>query len=372
MKKRILTVIGARPQIIKAAAVSRAIRTQFADQLEEIILHTGQHYDDNMSRIFFEQLEIPKATYNLGVGSGTHGTQTALMTEGIEKVLINDKPDALLVYGDTNSTLAGALAASKMHIPVIHVEAGLRSFDKTMPEEINRIVTDHVSTILIAPTDTAVRNLAGEGIVTRNAKKHTSDNPLVFKTGDVMYDNALFYEKKMKSRAALTEPFILATIHRDHNTDQPERLLSLLEAIGQVAVQTNHTVVLPLHPRTRSRIASEELKGWKMPPVIQVIDPQPYLEMIAIESACSLVITDSGGVQKEAYFFKKPCIILRPHTEWVEIVEHGNATIAGDDTDLIVQSAVRYLQGNRELKWPEIFGDGHAAEEIIRTILKTI
>jgi UDP-GlcNAc3NAcA epimerase len=335
------------------------------------MLHTGQHYDSNMSRIFFEELGIPKADYNLGVGSGSHGAQTALMTEGIEKVLLSEKPDALLIYGDTNSTLAGALAASKLHVPVIHVEAGLRSFDKTMPEEINRIVADHVSTILFAPTNTALDNLAKEGIISRPVEKHTPDHPLVLKTGDVMYDNALFYREKISVKRKTPGSYILATIHRDHNTDDPLRLRTLLEALGKAAQATNMMVILPLHPRTRNRIMIEQTKGWRMPAQIEIMDPVSYLEMIALESNCSLVITDSGGVQKEAYFFKKPCIILRPHTEWVEIVEHGHATIAGDDPELIVRSAQRYMQNN-EIDWPDLFGDGHAAENMIRVILNTI
>jgi UDP-GlcNAc3NAcA epimerase len=371
MKKRILTVIGARPQIIKAAAISRAVSQLYDDRMEESILHTGQHYDENMSRVFFSELGIPAEAYNLGVGSGDHGAQTAMMLSGIEKILKESRPDGLLIYGDTNSTLAGALAASKLHIPVFHVEAGLRSFDKTMPEEINRVVADHVSTVLFAPTDTAVRNLAAEGIISHDVAVNTPDRPLVVKTGDVMYDNALYYRSLAAGKGSRDQPFILATIHRDHNTDHPERLRKLLDALGQVAAMYSQPVLLPLHPRTAKCIAALEADGWKTPATIQILKPVSYLEMIALESSCSLVITDSGGVQKEAFFFRKPCIILRPHTEWVEIVEGGNATIAGDDTQKILMAAENYLKHTPDT-WPEIFGDGHAAEKIVEVILKTI
>jgi UDP-GlcNAc3NAcA epimerase len=368
MKKKILTVIGARPQIIKAAAFSRAVGSKFQDRIEEIILHTGQHYDANMSQVFFDELGIPKADYNLHVGSAPHGEQTAAMIKEIERVIHESKPHALLVYGDTNSTLAGALAASKMHIPIIHVEAGLRSFDKTMPEEINRIMTDHVSTLLFAPTPTAVENLIREGFRTNENQRATMNNPLIVHTGDVMYDNALHYGKMLKGKIEDRKPFILATIHRDHNTDHPERLKSLMQALAETSEKCGLNVLLPLHPRTRMRIAAEEIKGWKFPPQIEVIDPVSYLEMIALESACSLVITDSGGVQKEAYFFKKPCVILRPHTEWKEIVAGGQAVLAGESLEKIAATAMDFLK-HEISHWPEIFGDGHAAEHMAQTIL---
>jgi UDP-GlcNAc3NAcA epimerase len=293
------------------------------------------------------------------------------MLSGIEKVLLENRPDGLLIYGDTNSTLAGALAASKLHIPVFHVEAGLRSFDKTMPEEINRIVADHVSTVLFAPTDTAIGNLVAEGIISHDVAVNTPDKPLVVKTGDVMYDNALYYRNLAAGKSRDEQPFILATIHRDHNTDHPERLRTLLDAIGQVAAMYTQPVLLPLHPRTAKCLAALESGGWRTPASIRILNPVSYLEMIALESACSLVITDSGGVQKEAFFFRKPCIILRPHTEWVEIVESGNAAIAGDDPHKILLAAEKYLKHAPEV-WPEIFGDGHAAEKIVEVILKTI
>lgn len=371
MKKKILTVIGARPQIIKAAAFSRVAGSAFAHRIREILLHTGQHYDGNMSQIFFDELGIPKADYNLQVGSGPHGEQTAAMITGIERVIGEVKPDALLVYGDTNSTLAGALAASKMHIPVIHVEAGLRSFDKTMPEEINRTMTDHVSTLLFAPTDTAVENLVREGFPKSGDYKASLNHPLIVKTGDVMYDNALHYRKMLKGKIGEREPFVLATIHRDHNTDHAERLRSIMEALGEVANMTGMNVILPLHPRTRLRLSAEEIKGWKIPEKIELLEPVSYLEMIALESACKLVITDSGGVQKEAYFFRKPCVILRPHTEWTEIVSGGHALLAGDNTDKIVSGAVHFLK-HEITHWPEIFGDGHAAEHMAQMILDRI
>ena len=376
---KIVTVIGARPQIIKAAALSRAIRTHYANEIQEVIVHTGQHYDDNMSQVFFDELGIPRPDYNLHVGSATHGVQTARMTEGIEGILIKEQPDFLVLYGDTNSTLAGAVAAAKIHVPIVHIEAGLRSFNKAMPEEINRIVCDHCSTLLFSPTLAGVENLKREGFPMGNDGPYTIDNPKVFHCGDIMYDNSLHFaniaEKKTDiiQRLGIADvPFILATIHRDNNTDQPERLNAIFDALLQLSKEAK--VVLPLHPRTakllKTNLATEKQEQLFNSPNITILPPVSFLEMIALERNAQLVITDSGGVQKEAYFFKKPCIILRPETEWVEIVQTGNAVLADADQNRIMQ-AWEHFKDNPPTAFPEIFGDGHAAEFMLEQILLT-
>jgi UDP-GlcNAc3NAcA epimerase len=377
---KIVTIIGARPQIIKAAAISRAIHTHFKDQITELIVHTGQHYDDNMSAIFFSEMGIPEADYNLSVGSGNHGVQTAKMMEGIESILLNEKPDALLVYGDTNSTLAGALAASKIHIPVVHIEAGLRSYNKAMPEEINRITCDHCSTLLFSPTNQGIANLEKEGFSTSIHSKASIDHPMVFKTGDIMFDNSMYFSSIANEKQGLVETlqltpggFILCTIHRDSNTDNPEHLNQIIRGLLQIQRISNQAIVLPLHPRTRKKMTellepavAEELQGNTR---IQVIDPAGFLDMISLESNCSLVITDSGGVQKEAFFFKKPCIILREQTEWVEIVENGNALLVGSSEAKLIE-AYHQLTNKNDFTYPPFFGDGHASEEICRLMIE--
>lgn len=377
---KIITIIGARPQIIKAAAISRAIHTHFKDQITELIVHTGQHYDDNMSAIFFTEMGIPEADYNLSVGSGNHGTQTAKMMEGIETILLKERPDALLVYGDTNSTLAGALAAAKIHIPVVHIESGLRSYNKSMPEEINRITCDHCSTLLFSPTNQGISNLIKEGFNTTTHSKASIDHPLVFKTGDIMFDNSMYFSSIANEKQGLVEKleltpgeFILCTIHRDSNTDKPEHLNQIIRGLLQIQRISNQAIVLPLHPRTRKKMTellepavAEELQDNSR---IQVIDPAGFLDMISLESNCSLVITDSGGVQKEAFFFKKPCIILREQTEWVEIVENGNALLVGSSEDKLIE-AYHQLTTKKDYTYPPFFGDGHASEEICRLMLE--
>jgi len=377
---KIVTIIGARPQIIKAAAISRAIHTHFKDQITEVIVHTGQHYDDNMSAIFFTEMGIPTANYNLSVGSGNHGVQTAKMMEGIESILLNERPDALLVYGDTNSTLAGALAASKIHIPVVHIEAGLRSYNKSMPEEINRITCDHCSTLLFSPTNQGITNLIKEGFSTTTHSKASIDHPLVFKTGDIMFDNSMYFSSIANEKQGMLEKlqltpggFILCTIHRDSNTDNPEHLNQIIRGLLQIQRISNQAIVLPLHPRTRKKmtelldpVLAEELQ---LNPGIQVIDPAGFLDMISLESTCSLVITDSGGVQKEAFFFKKPCIILREQTEWVEIVENGNALLVGSSEEKLIE-AYHQLTTKKDYTYPPFFGDGHASEEICRLMIE--
>ena len=375
---KIVTVIGARPQIIKAAALSRAIETLFADQIKEVIVHTGQHYDDNMSQVFFDELGIPLPDYNLHVGSASHGVQTARMTEGIEEVLIKERPDFIVLYGDTNSTLAGAIAASKLHIPVAHIEAGLRSFNKAMPEEINRIVCDHCSTLLFSPTLAGVENLRREGFPMNNDRPFTIDNPKVYHCGDIMYDNSLHFAQIAEAKAQTIKnlglegkPFILATVHRDSNTDQPERLNAIFSAILRLSERTQ--VVLPLHPRTakllKTHLAAKRQAQLFNSPDIKIIPPVSFLEMTALERNAQLIMTDSGGVQKEAYFFKKPSIILRPETEWVEIVDTGNAVLADADEQRIMEAWNRF-ESQPSAIFPEIFGDGKAAEFIIQQLIQ--
>ena len=374
--KRILTIVGARPQIIKSAAISRAISSQFTGQLEEIILHTGQHYDHNMSAVFFNEMGIPQPHVNLAVGSGNHGAQTAEMIVGIEKAILEFTPDAVLVYGDTNSTVAGALASTKLHIPVIHVEAGLRSFDKLMPEEINRISTDHMSTLLFTPTISGLENLKREGFSWSHERKASVNNPKVFHCGDIMYDNSLYFESLSKADLLIdlgieNSEFILVTVHRDTNTDDAERLNGIVEAIHQIQHASGSVIVLPLHPRTRKMMDQQLTDHMKellyQNNHIKLIDPVGFLDMIALESHASLVITDSGGVQKEAYFFKKPCLILRETTEWIEIVENGSALLVGSETEKIVNGYHQLISTSHHFS--SLYGDGKAAEFICQTVL---
>lgn len=377
---RILTVVGARPQIIKAAAISRAVRGRFAGRMEETLLHTGQHYDPNMSQVFFDELGIPGANIALGVGSGTHGVQTARMIEGIEKELQTGKHDVVLLYGDTNSTLAGAVAAAKMHIPVAHVEAGLRSFNKAMPEELNRIVCDHCSTWLFCPTATALENLRREGFNWGTGAQPTADRPLVVATGDVMYDNSLHFAQLAESRSRQLEDlglkgkdFILATVHREHNTDDAVRINAIFTALLDLHLRHGIPVVLPVHPRTRKMMDSllhghlqasiEEAPGFHLLP------PVGFLDMIALERNAELVVTDSGGVQKEAYFFGKPVVVLRAETEWVELVANGQAMLVDADPSRIAKAAAKFLRDGVPY-CPPIFGDGHAAEAICEVLLE--
>jgi len=376
---KIVTVIGARPQIIKAAALSRAIKAHYANEIQEVIVHTGQHYDENMSAVFFDELDIPRPDYNLHVGSASHGLQTARMTEGIETILLKEQPDFLILYGDTNSTLAGAVAAAKIHIPIAHIEAGLRSFNKAMPEEINRIVCDHCSTLLFSPTQAGIDNLRREGFPSQNEPPYTIDNPKVYHCGDIMYDNSLHFAEVAETKTNIISqlgldnmPFILATIHRDTNTDLPERLSAIFSAIIKLSGET--TIVLPLHPRT-NKLLKTNLDHSKCELLfnsknIKIIPPVSFLEMVALERHAKLVMTDSGGVQKEAYFFKKPCIILRPETEWVEIVKTGAAMLADADEARIMEAWQQFKQ-NPPTEYPRIFGDGHAAEFMLEKILDT-
>ncbi len=354
--KTILTVIGARPQFVKAAVLSRLIRQEYSDRFREILVHTGQHYDKNMSDLFFDEMEIPKPDYNLNIGSGSHGKMTGKMLEAIEELLIKHKPDYLLVYGDTNSTLAGALAASKLHIPVIHVEAGLRSFNMAMPEEQNRIVADHLSTYLLCPTETAIENLKKEGIV-KGVKN----------VGDIMLDASLFYRGKAEqipSNIPVSvkglKDFYLITLHRAENTDSKERLASIVAALNSVKEKPG---VLPLHPRTKKMLKKWDLR---FNDNIKVIEPVGYLDMIRLESSCSFIVTDSGGVQKEAYFFERPCITLRDQTEWVETVEAGCNIIVGADGEKIVSAIENFP--SQDFFYPSLYGFGNAGEKILEIL----
>ena len=358
---RIVTVVGARPQFIKAAVVSRAIAGAPAAGLpaiEELIVHTGQHYDDNMSDVFFREMRIPEPACNLGIGGTLHGEMTGRMLAGIEQVLLERKPDAVLVYGDTNSTLAGALAAAKLHIPVAHVEAGLRSFNKRMPEEINRILSDHVSSWLFCPTATAVRNLEHEGL----------SGARVSNVGDVMYDAALFYSRQSMPSAQveslvrdLDRGFYLATVHRAENTDDAARLAEIMAALDELATRVG--VVLPLHPRTSRKLASLSIK----PRAVKVIEPVGYFDMLHLLQCCRAVLTDSGGLQKEAYFFRKPCVTMREETEWLELVAGGYNALAGADRRRIV-SALARLEGAAPDWGARLYGDGDAGSKIIRQL----
>jgi UDP-GlcNAc3NAcA epimerase len=379
---KIVTIIGARPQIIKAAALSRTIKQKFSQQITEIIVHTGQHYDENMSQVFFDELGIPAPNYNLNVGSGSHGKQTATMIAGIEEILLTEKPQAIVLYGDTNSTLAGAIAASKIHVPVVHIEAGLRSFNKAMPEEINRIMCDHVSTLLFSPTKSGFSNLVSEGFLSVAKLPYTANNPKIYHSGDVMYDNSLHFSKMADTKTSIVQEnslsknnFILATIHRNNNTDEPERLNALFSALYKISEEQKLDVVLPLHPRTAklldSNLNSDLLQKVRASKHFKIIEPVSFLEMIALEKSCKIVMTDSGGVQKEAFYFEKPCVILRPETEWVELVQCGTAIIADADEQKII-SGFETLTSKTDLQFPKLYGDGKAAEFICEEMLANL
>ena len=380
-KIKIINLVGARPQIIKASSISRSIKNNYHGRIKEIVVHTGQHYDRELSEVFFEELEITKPNYNLGVGSGSHGKQTGLMISGIEEILLSEKPDCLIIYGDTNSTLAGALAASKQHFPVIHIEAGLRSFNKSMPEEINRIVSDHASTLLFAPTNAAFKNLMAEGFRPENSPPYTIDNPKIYFTGDIMYDNSLFFaslaeKKKSKLLQQLdveNDQFALVTIHRELNTDDVLRLNTILTALLEIAEEYEMALVMPLHPRTNLALKNNlgkllnKLNGSKF---IRIMPPVSYLEMIMLEKSSKIIITDSGGVQKESHFFKKPCIVLRAETEWIELVKNGTAKLVDADAVQIRDAFGYYVDKERKLDFPAFYGDGKAAEFILGEILQ--
>lgn len=376
--RKVLTIIGARPQIIKSAAISRAIRTTYADRVREVIVHTGQHYDRQMSAIFFEELQIPSPDYNLQVGSGKHGEQTAKMISGIEAIIEIEQPNFLIIYGDTNSTLAGAVAAAKLNIPIVHIEAGLRSFNKRMPEEINRILSDHVSTYLFPPTETGLTNLLKEGFQADNQAPYTIDNPGVFLVGDVMYDNSLYFSSLAASQTDILErhdlvpgEFILATLHRNNNTDETARLNAIFDSLLTIATSQSVKLVMPLHPRTAKQMAllldANLYAAIENNPHILLIPPVSFLDMTQLEQQARLVITDSGGVQKEAFFFNKPCLILRAETEWIEIVESGAAILCDADKSRIL-AGYDQLMNLSASHFGVIYGDGQAAEHILDII----
>lgn len=381
-RKKIITIVGARPQIIKSSAISRAVQTVFSEQLEEIIVHTGQHYDENMSKVFFEEMNIPTPNYNLQVGSGSHGQQTARMLEGLEKIFIDEKPDGVIVYGDTNSTIAGALAAAKIYIPVIHIEAGLRSFNKAMPEELNRISCDHMSTLLFTPTETGITNLSNEGFDLNHTPKATIDSPNVYHCGDIMYDNSLHFSKVADQFSSILEKeelipneFVLMTVHRDTNTDIAENLEAIFSAVEELSRLHKITFVLPLHPRTKSKLKSQLSESLYnkviQSDLIKVIDPVGFMDIIVLEKNAKMVVSDSGGLQKESFFFEKPCVILREQTEWTEIVENGNAILTGANFNEIIE-AFNSLIEKDDFTYPTFYGDGKAAEFICGKIVDEI
>jgi len=353
---RIATVVGARPQFVKAAAVSRELANR--KDIHETVIHTGQHYDYEMSEIFFRELNLRVPDYELGIGGGTQGEQTGRMTEAVERVLLGQAFDLVLVYGDTNSTLAGALAAAKLHIPVAHVEAGLRSFNRKMPEEINRVVTDHLSSLLFAPTTTAVDNLKREGIEGVSVKL----------VGDVMYDVALRVGDQSERAASIVKrldiqsDFVLATIHRAENTDTHSRLRTIIVALEQIAGEL--PVVFPMHPRTTAAVAAAGIDLDSVNGLL-VIEPLGYLDMISLEQSAAAIVTDSGGVQKEAFFFETPCVTVRQETEWVELVECGwNRLSPPDDAETLAASVIAAARSDLPLERPRLYGDGNAAELI--------
>ncbi|MBN2275278.1 MAG: UDP-N-acetylglucosamine 2-epimerase (non-hydrolyzing) [Bacteroidales bacterium] len=346
---KIITVVGARPQFIKASALSREIRKHAG--IDEVIVHTGQHYDINMSEVFFRELDIPAPHYNLEVGSESHGKQTGLMMERIEKVLLKEKPAWVIVLGDTNSTIAGALAATKLNIKVAHVEAGLRSYNRAMPEEINRIATDHIADLLFVPTRNAMNILAQEGLKKRSVL-----------TGDIMYDTLKYYENLLNKDSGnafykAEKPYYLATIHRQENTDNPVRLKNIFKAFSLIT----GNIVLPLHPRTK-----KYLKTLPVSNNVNIIEPTGYLNLLHLLKNCEKVLTDSGGLQKEAFFLKKPCITLREETEWIETLEDGWNHVVGDNITLILEKIRLKVPEKQE----QFFGDGHAATAIVEGLLK--
>ena len=351
---KIITILGARPQFIKAGTVSREMAKHRS--IEEVIVHTGQHFDANMSDIFFDEMKIPKPHYNLNINGLSHGAMTGQMIEKIEEVVLKEKPDWVMVYGDTNSTLAGAIVASKLHIKLAHIEAGLRSFNMKMPEEVNRILTDRVSNILFCPTDTAMQNLSNEGYDKLDIK--------VVKSGDVMQDGAMFYKDlAVQPGIEIKDDFVLCTIHRAENTDDEQRLKSIFDALNEIASEKQ--VILPLHPRTKNILLNLDINTNNL----TIIDPIGYLEMVWLIDNSSLVMTDSGGLQKEAYFFEKQCITLRDETEWVELVECGVNTLVGADKEKIVESFYDKADFDVKNSSLDLYGGGKASENIIKELL---
>lgn len=373
---KIATIVGARPQFIKAASVSNTIRERFADRIQEVIVHSGQHYDYNMSEVFFTQLNVPKPDYFLNVGSNSHSIQTAEMLIAIEAVLLEIKPHMVLLYGDTNTTLAGALTASKLNIPVVHIEAGLRSYNKREPEEQNRILTDHLSTYLFCPTEQAIQNLKNENFITESTDIPSINNPQVLNVGDVMYDLFLNFRSKLKEHPKKVyfqkEPFILVTIHRAGNVQNKKNLEGILNSIVRLA-NDGHNILIPLHPGTLKMInekVENDLRALLLKhSKIIVCDPLSYLDLIQTLEMANLVMTDSGGLQKEAYFSRKPCIVLRNETEWTELIENKFAVIGGNEEYKILDA----FEKSTSISIPNtsnLYGSGDTCEKICNTLLK--
>lgn len=376
---KLLTIIGARPQIIKASAMSRAIRNNFSGQIFEVLVHTGQHYDASMSQVFFDELEMPKENYNLQVGSGSHAVQTSQMMVKIEEILIEEKPNAVLLYGDTNSTLAAAVTAAKLHIPIIHVEGGVRSFNKKFPEEVNRLLCDHLSTLIFVPTHSGINNLLKEGFNTQNTPPYTSDNAGVFFCGDIMYDNSLYFGSQVEKRkeylvdlGVQDREFALVTLHRPSNVDDPEVLANLLKTFLRISKNSKLPFVFPMHPRTK-KIFEEQLDKLLIESIseseIHLVQPASFIEMTLLENRAQIIFTDSGGVQKEAYYFNKPCVILLEETPWPELIESGTAILTGSSTEKIENAFSNLMSRKNELTFPTIFGDGQAASFICKKII---
>ncbi|MFH1000684.1 MAG: UDP-N-acetylglucosamine 2-epimerase (non-hydrolyzing) [Bacteroidota bacterium] len=375
---KIITIVGARPQIIKAAALSRAFKNY--PDIKELIVHTGQHYDFNMSAVFFEELEIPLPVYQFEIKKESQIAQTAQMMINLEQVILAEKPDLVLVYGDTNSTLAGALCASKLQIPLVHIEAGMRSFNKTMPEELNRIIADQCSTLLFCPTQTAINNLIREGFAAQNEGIASQDNPQKFNFGDIMLDNSLFFSPLANRKSKIIQKlnlkdkkFLLTTIHRSGTTDNPERLVKLIKNLLHLVDNLNLMIVLPVHPRLLKNLQHESVEDLftllKSNSKFMLTEPLSYLDMIQLTQNSELIITDSGGLQKEAYFFKKSCIILRNETEWEELTQTGNAILVDVDYEKM-ENACKYFLEKNTANFPPVFGDGNAAERIANEIKK--
>lgn len=374
---KIFTVIGARPQFIKSAAISRCIKEHFNGKLKEITFHTGQHYDQNMSQVFFEELNLNAPKYQLDIPHDAN--RMDYMHQKIQEAIRIEKPDVILVYGDTDSTLAGAEVGAKEGLPVVHVEAGLRSYNYTMPEERNRVETDKISTLLFTPTETGLKNLIDEGFPSENQPPYHVQNPKIYHCGDVMYDNSLFFgevsikKSNIISDLNLPENFFLITVHRNYNTDNPERLESIFSSFLELANRGHH-LLIPLHPRTvkmLDEIDSSVFNQINTHDAIQIISPVSFLDIIALEKNAQLILTDSGGMQKEAFFFQKPCVILREETEWTELVENGNAILCGADRNLILAS-VNQLLSETNMTFPPFYGDGNAAHFICSEILRQL
>ena len=376
---KILTIIGARPQFIKAAALSRAIRNRYAGKVQEIILHTGQHYDENMSKVFFHELNIPEPDFVFSLKGKLPEEQLAEMESEIGNILSLVKPDAVVVYGDTNSTYAGAIAAHKNNVPLVHIEAGLRSWNNEMPEERNRVYADGVSTLLFTPTKAGYNNLINEGFPENNLPPYSSNNPKIYHCGDVMLDNSLYFSSiaeettNILSRQRLVPgEFILATIHRNTNTDHEARLNAIVEVF--IKISEIHHIILPIHPRTKKMmeqlLSDNNRQKLAAASGLKICEPVSFLEMIALEKNCRMVMTDSGGVQKEAFYFKKPCLVLRGETEWVELVQCGAAMLAGSsDSGKIFDAFLRLTQHSPTV-YPDYYGDGKAAEFICEALIK--